>query len=79
MAKKQSLTEKNDAQLMEHLAKQRDELRTLRFASAGGRPKDAAAPKKTRREIARALTELHVRAHAAAGATKSEARKNASA
>jgi ribosomal protein L29 len=41
------------------LAKEREELRTLRFASAGSRPKDSAAPKKTRRQIARILTEMH--------------------
>ena len=57
--KKQKLTEKNPAELTALLTKQREELRTIRFASAGGRPKDSAAPKKTRRNIARILTELH--------------------
>ncbi len=59
MAKKTTLTDKNEAQLQEHLMKQREELRTLRFIAAGGRPKDAAAPKKARKEIARALTQLN--------------------
>jgi ribosomal protein L29 len=57
--KKQTITGKTPAELNTLLAKQREELRTLRFASAGGRPKDSAAPKKTRRNIARILTELH--------------------
>ena len=57
--KKQTLTGKTPAELNTLLAKQREELRTLRFASAGGRPKDSAAPKKTRKQIARILTELH--------------------
>ena len=57
--KKQNLHEKNPAELNALLAKQREELRTLRFASAGGRPKDSAAPKKVRHNVARILTELH--------------------
>ncbi len=66
MAKKISLIEKNEGQLKEHLMKQREELRTVRFIAAGGRPKDASAPKKARREIARTLTELTARKNAAA-------------
>jgi ribosomal protein L29 len=61
MAKKNSLQDKNVAQLKEHLAKMREELRSLRFSAAGARPKDSAAPKKTRAEVARVLTELHAR------------------
>ncbi len=59
MAKKQKLTEKNAVELTAMLAKEREELRNLRFSSAGSRPKDSAAPKKTRRQIARILTEMH--------------------
>jgi len=66
MAKKTSLTEKNDAQLKEHLAKQREELRTLRFTAAGSRPKDTMALRKTRAEIARTMTEFHARKNATA-------------
>lgn len=66
MAKKLILSDKNEAQLKEHLMKQREELRTVRFIAAGGRPKDAAAPKKARREIARTLTEMTARKNAAA-------------
>jgi ribosomal protein L29 len=61
MAKKISLKEKNQGELTALLSKQREELRALRFAAAGSRPKDSAAPKKTRREIARIMTELHTR------------------
>lgn len=61
MAKKITYNEMNDSQLREELGKQREELRTLRFAAAGARPKDSAAPKKTRAAIARLLTEQHAR------------------
>lgn len=57
--KKTTLHGQTPAELNTLLAKQREELRVLRFASAGGRPKDSAAPKKTRKQIARILTELH--------------------
>ncbi len=63
--KKQTLQGKNPTELNSLLEKQREELRDLRFASAGGRPKDSAAPKKTRRQIARILTELHAQKLAA--------------
>ncbi len=66
MAKKLTLSDKNEAQLKEHLMKQREELRTLRFVAAGGRPKDASGPKKTRKEIARTLTEMTTRKNATA-------------
>ena len=59
MAKKINLHEKNSIELTALLAKEREELRNLRFASATSRPQDSAAPKKTRRNVARILTELH--------------------
>jgi ribosomal protein L29 len=61
MAKKLELTKKTPAELTEMLNKQREELRTLRFSAAGSRPKDSHAPMKTRRQVARILTELHAR------------------
>ena len=61
MAKKTSLTEKNQGELIALLSKQREELRTLRFSAAGSRPKDSSGPKKTRAQIARIMTELHAR------------------
>ncbi len=62
MAKKTTLTEKNPAELTKLLKEKREELRGLRFAAAGARPKDSNAPMKTRREIARVLTEQGNRA-----------------
>jgi len=59
MATKQKLNEKNIAELTSMLAKEREELRNLRFASAGSRPKDAMGHRKGRRQVARLLTELH--------------------
>ena len=58
MAKKTTLKEKNPAELTKLLKEKREELRALRFSAAGARPKDSHAPVKTRREIARVLTEL---------------------
>jgi len=59
MAKKQTLKGKNEGELIALLAKQREELRALRFMAAGSRPKDSSEPKKARRQIARIMTELH--------------------
>ena len=61
MAKKTSLIEKNQGELIALLSKQREELRALRFSAAGSRPKDSSGPKKTRAQIARIMTELHAR------------------
>lgn len=58
MAKKTTLKEKNEVELVKLLKEKREELRGLRFAAAGARPKDSNAPAKTRKEIARVLTEL---------------------
>ena len=57
MAKKEDMTQKTDQELSTLLADKREELRTLRFAAAGARPKDPNAPKKVRQVIARVLTE----------------------
>jgi ribosomal protein L29 len=57
--KKQNLTEKNSVELTAMLDKQREDLRTIRFASAGGRPKDTSSARKSRRQVARILTEMH--------------------
>ncbi len=61
MSKKTTLTEKTPAELTKLLAEKREELRKLRFVAVGGRPKDSNAPKKTRKEIARVLTEQAAR------------------
>ncbi len=65
MSKKTSLKEKSAVELATLLSQKREELRKLRFAAAGARPKDTDAPKKTRKEIARALTEQSARAKTA--------------
>ena len=59
MAKKTTLKGKNEGELIALLSKQLEELRALRFTAAGSRPKDASEIKKTRRQIARIMTELH--------------------
>jgi len=58
MAKKESLKEKKVDELKEMLVKSREELRDLRFAAAGARPKNSNAPRETRKQVARILTEL---------------------
>lgn len=58
MAKKQTLVEKTPEELVKLLKEKRESLRELRFAAAGSRPKDSAAPAKRRKEIARVLTEM---------------------
>jgi ribosomal protein L29 len=58
MAKKLKLSEKTPAELLKLLKEKREEARTLRFAAAGARPKDSNSPRKSRREVARVLTEL---------------------
>ena len=62
MKKKTNLKEKSAEDLMKLLKERRESLRTLRFAAAGSRPKDSAEPSKTRKEIARVLTEMGNRA-----------------
>ena len=58
MAKKLVLKEKNPEELTKLLKEKREELRGLRFSAAGSRPKDSTGPKKTRKVIARLLTEM---------------------
>lgn len=62
MAKKILFSEKSAEELTKLLKEKRESLRTLRFSAAGSRPKDSNAPMKTRREIARVLTEIGNRA-----------------
>lgn len=61
MAKKEAFKDKTVEELAKLLEEKRAELRKLRFEAAGARPKDANAPSKTRKDIARILTELAVR------------------
>ena len=51
----------SDTELRKILVDTRSDLRTHRFAAAGSRPKDTNDLAKSRKVIARALTELRVR------------------
>ena len=57
MAKKLSFKGKKPEEIAKLLGEKREELRSLRFTAAGGRPKDASAGAKVRKDIARLLTE----------------------
>jgi ribosomal protein L29 len=52
------LREKNEMDLVKHIAEKREELRKLRFGVAGSAMRNVFAGKVLRREIARALTVL---------------------
>ncbi len=58
MTKKISFEEKKADELEKMLAEKREELRQTRFAVAGSRPADSSVGRKTRKDIARILTEL---------------------
>lgn len=57
---------KTEQELTKMLADTRAQLRTLRFESAGARPKDSNSPKNARKLIARVLTEQRARSTAKA-------------
>jgi len=57
MSKKDS-QKKTVAELEKDLKEKRSELLNVRFGSAGAKNKDTGFVKKTRREVARILTEL---------------------
>jgi large subunit ribosomal protein L29 len=59
-----------DAQLVEFLAEERDRLFKLRFQLATGQLENSARIAQTKRDIARALTELRDREIQAAEATQ---------
>ncbi len=61
MTKKTSYTDTTNAELAKLLSEKREELRVLRFASAGSRPKDSSEPRKLRKEIARIMTAFSAR------------------
>lgn len=65
MAKKESLTEKSDKELLDTLAEARTKLREERFAAAGARAKNPNLARALRRTLARALTEQGRRTSAA--------------
>lgn len=55
------LTEKTEKDLLEALGKKREELRELRFGTAGSKTRDVRAQRTTKKEIAQILTELNRR------------------
>ncbi len=52
---------KNDVELTMFLVEKREELRVFRFGTAGSKVRDVRSARKTRRNIARALTEINMR------------------
>lgn len=68
MTKQNTMKTRTDQELAKTLEETRAHLRTERFAKAGARSKDSQASKKLRHEIARILTEQHVRSTAGAAA-----------
>ncbi len=66
MAKNTSFKDKKPEDLVKLLKEKREELRALRFGAAGSRAKDSSALGKTRKDIARILTEQTAQEHAAA-------------
>ena len=62
MAKKPTFKDKSVEELNKILLEKKEELRKLRFEAAGARPKESNGPAKIRKDIARILTELTLRA-----------------
>lgn len=50
-----------NGELVKLLSEKREELRVVRFTTAGSRPKDTSTKAKIRKEIARILTEFSLR------------------
>ena len=61
MAKKQTLTNHSVEDLNKLVGEKREELRRLRFAVAGSKNRNVKEAATLRKQIARALTELHSR------------------
>ncbi|MBX9906845.1 50S ribosomal protein L29 [Patescibacteria group bacterium] len=55
------IKEKNDKDLAAFLTEKREEVRVFRFGTAGSKVRDVRAQRKTRRMIARVLTEMNAR------------------
>ena len=62
--KKNTYTNVSNGELVKLLSEKREELRVVRFAAAGSRPKDASVSAKLRKEIALILTEFSARTNA---------------
>ena len=63
--KKTNFTKEKDTDLLETLAKKREEVRDFRFSMAGSAARDVKALRANKKDIARILTELSARTHAA--------------
>lgn len=59
---KKEIKEKNNADLGTLVAEKRAEIRKIRFGAAGSGMRDTRAVRNNRRAVARALTELNLRA-----------------
>ena len=59
--KSSEIREKKDTELVKALNEKRTQLRDARFDTAGGKTKDLHYKQKTRRDIARILTEMRSR------------------
>jgi len=59
MSKKTNLTNHTSEDLRKLAAAKREELRALRFNVAGSKNRDVKLAAKLRKEVARALTQLH--------------------
>jgi len=55
------LQQKNDAELVKFVEEKREELRKIRFGSAGSNMRNTRSIRNLRREIAQALTEVSTR------------------
>lgn len=62
MKTKNNLTTKTPEELHKIVADARERVRVIRFGAAGSRTRNTSESRMTRREIARSLTELRVRA-----------------
>jgi len=65
MSMMDELRKKSDNDLKKYIAEKREELRGLRFKSAGSGMRDVKSIRTTKKEIARALTERNARARQA--------------
>jgi ribosomal protein L29 len=59
MAKKTDLTKHTKADLLKLASDKREELRVLRFGTAGSKNRNVKAARNLRKDIARALTQAH--------------------
>lgn len=61
MATMKELQKKSDKDLKKMLDERREEIRSVRFSTAGSNLRDVSAARKNKKEIAQILTELNAR------------------